>query len=168
MSSPGPSLVVPRSKSRQAAQFAYQGAALREILGIEALGEPAVHGCEQVASLGSSVLVAPKPGEADHRAQLPDPGALLARNRKRPVEAGFGFIPVAPRQQQQQLAPEPVDLCLPAALVGLLQHVEGLGQGPEAALRVADLARNLGQNNEGVGDCLQVALRAEMGQAPLN
>ena len=40
--------------------------------------------------LGTSALVAPEVGEAGRSAQLPHPGALLARNHERPGEAGFG------------------------------------------------------------------------------
>ena len=49
-----------------------------EIGGGEALGEPAVDRCEQVAGCGAATLVAPQSGKARGGAQLPQLGFLLS------------------------------------------------------------------------------------------
>jgi hypothetical protein len=52
-----------------------------EVGGIEAFGEPAVDGGEQVMGLGASALVAPQAGETGSGAQLPQLCALFLCHR---------------------------------------------------------------------------------------
>src|SRR5205814_10400225 len=53
----------------------------REIGGIEPLGKPRVDRCEEIAGLVASLAIAPIPGEAYRRAQLPHPRLLAPPDR---------------------------------------------------------------------------------------
>jgi hypothetical protein len=59
-----------------------------EVGGVEALGEPAVNGCQQIACFRSPALFAPQPGEARRGAQFQRFRLLLARDLKRLLERG--------------------------------------------------------------------------------
>jgi len=48
-----------------------QGLCFFQVLGVEALGEPAVDGREQLARLAPPALFSPQPRQARRRAQLP-------------------------------------------------------------------------------------------------
>src|SRR5262249_5663324 len=67
--------------------------------GAEALRKPAVNRREQIASFGALALVAPQPGEAARRTQLPELRALLLRDRDRLAIAGLGRRGIVHRQQ---------------------------------------------------------------------
>src|SRR5689334_10082550 len=73
-------------------KFDQQRLRLFEVSGIEALGEPAVHGCEQLARLGAPALLAPQPGEARRRPQFEGLCLLMPRDTQRLFESGLGFF----------------------------------------------------------------------------
>ena len=61
-----------------------------QIGGVEALGEPTVEGCQQVARLASPALLGPQPGKARRGAQFVAPCALLAGDREGGAEEVLG------------------------------------------------------------------------------
>ena len=63
-------------------QIVEQGPCFLQVGGVEALGEPAVEGCQQVARLAPAALLAPQPGEARRGAQFVAACALLAGYRQ--------------------------------------------------------------------------------------
>jgi len=71
---------VPTAGSRQLFE---QRFGVLHVGGIEALGEPAIHRCEQLACLALPALLAPKPREAHRGAQLKRFRLLFSRNRNR-------------------------------------------------------------------------------------
>ena len=62
-----------------------------QVGGVEALGEPSVDGCEQVAGLALPALLAPQPGEACSGAQFVAARALIAGDRQGGAERGLGL-----------------------------------------------------------------------------
>ena len=61
-----------------------------EVGGVEAFGKVVVNRLENSQRIGGTVLIAPKPGEAERDPQLPNQGALLARHLGRLVKAVLG------------------------------------------------------------------------------
>ena len=59
-------------------QFVEQRLCVFEVGGIEAFGEPAVDGREQIAGCGTAALVAAEPSETRGGAQFPELGLLLS------------------------------------------------------------------------------------------
>ena len=68
-----------------------QGLCFFQVGGVEALGERAVDGREQLARLGSAALLGPQPGEARGGAQFVASGALLAGDREGGAERILGL-----------------------------------------------------------------------------
>src|SRR6266446_6115887 len=88
--------------NRRLAQFVQQRGRLLKIDGVEALGEPAVDRRQQLARLPGPVETGgQQPGEAGRRAQFVSTGALLAGDRQRSAERGFGLHLVVPRRLAQ-------------------------------------------------------------------
>ena len=77
-----PSRQVLTLSTRRWGEFVEQRLRFSQVRGVEALGEPAVEGREQVARLAPSALLAPQPGEARGGAQFVAPRALLAGDRE--------------------------------------------------------------------------------------
>src|SRR5271163_417370 len=73
-------------------QFAEQRSCVLEIGGIEALGEPAVHGCEQPARFWPPALLAPQPGETRRGAQFVGPCLLTPRDAQRLFESALALL----------------------------------------------------------------------------
>jgi hypothetical protein len=67
-----PRMLIPGSR-----QLVEQRLRLFEVGGVEAFGEPAVDGCQKVAGLGETALLAAESGEARGGAQFPELGLLL-------------------------------------------------------------------------------------------
>jgi hypothetical protein len=88
-------------------------------------------------------MLSPQATQAHRRPQLPRLGLLAAGHLDGLVKAGFGFSVIA--LHEQQLCPQPVELCFPVALVRLFHQGEGLSQGGQAFLWVACLCLRLGQ-----------------------
>src|SRR6202035_1457538 len=84
---------VPTAGSRQLVE---QPLGVFQVGGVEAFGERAVDGREQVARLALPALLAPQPGEARRSAQFVAPSALLAGDRQGGAERvlGLGWIGV--------------------------------------------------------------------------
>jgi len=62
-----------------------------EVRGVEAFGEPAVDGREQLVGVGAAALLAPQPGEARGGAQFVAACALLAGDREGGAERILGL-----------------------------------------------------------------------------
>src|SRR5262245_42305543 len=114
MRTEGERAVVSGYARRASPQLVEQRLRLLQIGGIEALGEPAVDRCEEVAGFGATALIAPKPGEAHDGAQLPEFGLLLSGDAEGFAIQFLGglWLPLP----QQQLAFVPVQLSRQQAL----------------------------------------------------
>jgi len=89
-----------------------------QISGVEALGERAVEGCQQVARLAPPALLAPQPGEARGGAQFVAPCALLAGNCQGGAERVLGLRWIGLWQASGELAAQAMNFCVPAPLAG--------------------------------------------------
>src|SRR6516165_9163115 len=89
----GRRIVCPLVGSRQLVE---QPLRFFQVGGVEALGEPAVDGRQQLARLALPALLPPQPGEARGRAQFVAACALLAGDRQGGAERllGLGWIGV--------------------------------------------------------------------------
>jgi hypothetical protein len=72
--------VIRTTRISSSRQLVEQRLRLSQIGGIEALGEPAMDGGQQIARLGPPAPFAPKPGEARRSAQLIGLGLLPSRD----------------------------------------------------------------------------------------
>src|SRR5262249_23267143 len=80
----------PRSKDETGSgQVIEERLGLLQVKRVEAFGEPAIDGREQVASLGALALIAPEAGEVESCTQLPEFGALPLRHCYRVVKTIF-------------------------------------------------------------------------------
>jgi len=82
-SHPRQTVGVPTAGSRQLFE---QPLRFFQVGGVEALGEPAVDGREEVAGLGAAALVAAKPSEAHGGAQFPELSLLFLGDAQRLAE----------------------------------------------------------------------------------
>jgi hypothetical protein len=133
------------AESRPSAQLVEQHLGVLEIGGVEALGEPAIDGGEQLVSLAAFTLVGPQAGEAGRRAQLERLGALSLRDLPCQMEARLGVGATVRRLNQQKLAPEPVKLGLPSPLAARVGERECLGDGALPCFGPTDPAADVGQ-----------------------
>jgi hypothetical protein len=76
-----------------------QGLGLLQVERVEALGEPTIDGGEKIVGLPRPALIAPEPGHARRRTELPGLRLLLTGNGERMLEIDFGFclIPLGRR-----------------------------------------------------------------------
>src|SRR5499427_4083984 len=88
-----------------------------QVSGVEALGERAVEGCEQVARLAPPALLAPQPGEARGGAQFVALCALLAGDREGGAERLLGLRRIGVWQATGELAAQAMNFCAPASPV---------------------------------------------------
>src|SRR5437899_1149308 len=96
--------------TRDLSQLVEQRLRLFQVGGIEALGEPAENGCEEVARPGRPALFAPKPGKAHRSAQLPRFRLLLPGGFERSAEAHLRSLLVRGIEAQPQLRVQPMQL----------------------------------------------------------
>src|SRR6516225_6793105 len=73
-----------------------------QVGGVEALGEPAVDGREQLARLAPPALFSPQPRQARRRAQLPRLRLLRSSDLERAAEARFRPVLVSEIEAQPQ------------------------------------------------------------------
>src|SRR5262245_21070866 len=99
-------------ESSGSGQLVEQRLRLDEVARVEALGEPAVDGREQVARFGALALVAQQPREARRGAQLERARSLLAGDGEGAVIAGGGLVGCA-AGREQQVAVEAVEFGVP-------------------------------------------------------
>src|SRR5215472_10331833 len=92
-------------------QLVEQRLRLDEVARVEAFGEPAVDGREEVAGSGALALVAQQPREARRGAQLQGSRALLAGDGEGAVVAGGGLVGAA-AGREEQVAVEAVEVCV--------------------------------------------------------
>jgi hypothetical protein len=64
---------------------------LLQVERVEALGEPTIDGGEKIVGLPRPALIAPEPGHARRRTELPGLRLLLTGNGERMLEIDFGF-----------------------------------------------------------------------------
>src|SRR6516162_853613 len=95
-----------------------QGLCFFQVGGVEALGERAVEGREQVARLAPTAVLAPESGEACRGAQFVAACALLACDREGGAERVLGLRRIGVRQAAGELAPQSMNFCVPALLAG--------------------------------------------------
>jgi len=74
-----------------------------EIARVEAFGEPAVNGCEQIAPLGPAPLFAPQPREARRGAQFIGFCLLPSRDPQRRFEGASGFLEPVETEERDPL-----------------------------------------------------------------
>ena len=103
-----PEVAVPTAGSRQLVD---QPLRFSQIAGVEALGEPAVNGRQQIASFGPPTLFAPQSGEACRDAQLVGLSLLPPRDAQRLLEGDFRLL--EPVETQQSDAFEAMKFCPP-------------------------------------------------------
>src|SRR5204862_8161838 len=85
-----------------------------QIDGVEALGEPAVNGRQEITGCCTPALFAPQPGEARRGAQLIGLGVLLPRDAQRLSEGDLALF--EPVETGQRDAFESVEFRLPLAV----------------------------------------------------
>ena len=105
-------------KHRSLSQLGEQFPGIPEIGGVEALGEPAVDGREQLACLASPALLAPEPGEVRRGAQFVAACALLAGDRQCGAERIRGLGRIGIWQPGGELTAQSMNFCVPAPLAG--------------------------------------------------
>jgi hypothetical protein len=84
--------VIRTTRISSSRQLVEQRLRLFQIGGVEALGEPAINGCEQVARFGPPALFAPQPGEARRGAQLIGLCLLPSRDAQCLFEGALAFF----------------------------------------------------------------------------
>ena len=105
-------------KHRSLSQLGEQFPGIPEIGGVEALGERAVEGREQVARFTPPALFAPQPGEARGGAQFVAPCALLAGDRQSGAERVLSLRRIGIWQPGGELTAQSMNFCVPAPLAG--------------------------------------------------
>src|SRR4051794_39730943 len=116
--------------ARRRGQLVEQRLRLPQVRRVESLGESAVDGREELARLAASALVAPQPGEARRRAQLPRACRLTAGERQCAPVAVLGLGMAFGRQPSQRLALASVQLGLEPPLAGPFRPGQRLVQRP--------------------------------------
>src|SRR5262245_55103460 len=127
--------------SRRSAKRVEQSLCCDEIGRSEPLGEAAVDGRQQLASLARTLLSVPEPREAHCRPQLPRERALASRYLDRLLEAGLGSFDGSRRSPQEkqlplraeQLCEVPFRSSLLRARQRLVDHSQPDGNLPGAA-----------------------------------
>src|SRR6516164_2040721 len=129
-------------------QFVEQHPRFFQVGGVEAFGERAVDGGEQLVRFGVSALVAPEPGEARGGAQFVAPSALLAGDRQGGAERVLGLGWIGVRQPSGELAAQAMNFCVPAPRAGDGRFCQCVVQGGKAFLYFSGKRQRLGQQGE--------------------
>ena len=98
-------------------QLPQQRLRLLQIARVVALCKPPVNRSKQFGRLLRLALVTPEACEADGGAEFPGFGLLLAGNRKRPLEIGFGFRSVRLRRLKRNVARNAMNVCLAPSFI---------------------------------------------------
>ena len=106
-----------------------------QVGGVKALGEPAIDGREEVASLGEAAPVAVKPGEVCGRAQFERAGLLALGDRQQLFEQ---FLRVGRHSRSafndQCVRPQAQELCFKYPLTGPLGRRQTLADDSRAGI----------------------------------
>jgi hypothetical protein len=113
---------------------------------VEALGEPAIDRCQEIAGFRAFALIAPEAGEASRGTKLKRFCALPLRDGECEMIVLLGRDPLARRVQQ--IASQPMQLGLAVPLVGRLDDLRGLSEAIQALHRLSKLGVGLGKHRE--------------------
>jgi hypothetical protein len=103
-----------------------------QVRGVEAFGERAIEGREQVAGVVPPALLAPQLGEASGGAQFVAPCALLARDREGAAERVLGLCRIRIWQATGKFAAQSMNFRVPAPLAGDGRFCQCVVQGSKA------------------------------------
>jgi hypothetical protein len=130
-------------------QLVEQRLCLVQIGGVEALGEPAVHGREQLLGFGALALFVPQPGEARRRAQLVGFSLLPSCDAQCLFERALGFF--EPIEALQGDPFEAMELRLPLAITHLFSHRQPFSRRSKSCSRLPLPRQGLSQTSKAVG-----------------
>src|SRR5215472_7960419 len=127
-------LLFPSPQTRVSRQLGEECCRFLKVGGVEAFGEPAVDGCEQVACLAEPALLAPQAGEARGGAQFVASRALLAGDRQGGAERVLDLRRIGIWQAGGELAAQAMNFCVPAPHAEAGRFCQSVVQGGKGLL----------------------------------